>query len=87
MANMENMETLTGRIAVQLVARGSKSERMATVLIDDDPASPPVVLRGAEFDGLGPDPGLEAWVGQHVTVEGQRAFSTFRVTAVRVAPR
>lgn len=81
-------ETLTGRIAVQIVARGSKSERLATVLIlEDNPDAPPVVLRRSEFAGLGVDPGLDAWIGQRVTVEGRRSLSTFRVTAIAAAPQ
>jgi hypothetical protein len=87
MASAPPTETLTGRIAVQIVARGSKSERLATVLIlDDHPDAPPVVLRRADFAGLGVDPGLDAWIGQRVTVEGRRAFSTFQVTSITAAP-
>jgi hypothetical protein len=61
---------LDGRVERRRVAAGTKSDRVALVLVLDDGAAP--VLRRRGGPAFGDDPDLAALEGAHVRVTGTR---------------
>ena len=78
------MTELVGTVDVQLVGAGSKSEMTSVVLVTDDPAVAPVVLRRREATALDAEEELAVYVGRRVRVVGEQAWSSMVVDSVEV---
>ena len=63
-----SIEAFVGRVSEELVAPGSKSERIALVLTTDDGQK--YVLRNIGGPAFGADSALDALIGKRIKVKG-----------------
>ena len=75
------MDELIGEVALEVTARGSKSERESVVLHPVD-HGPTVALRTRHPTTLSADPGLSAYAGQRVRVRGEPLWAGFVVDEI-----
>ena len=73
-------EILEGLLDLRVTNAGSKSEMASAVLVPDEGEA--VVLHERGFEGLSASPGLAAYAGTRVRVEGRRGWSSFVVDRV-----